>query len=421
MTIRISKHTAVSLACACLTASVVWAGRLATHFNSGLPAGTRRRKLIKGSATATFCCLMLGSAWAQTTNLLINGDFELPVLNAGAYQSLPPASTNLFGWTVDDTPSDGIQFAAAGVFGRSSGSQYVQLTGGVGYGPGGGIRQTIPTTPGVQYIISLSVASRQGGAIEGQITFGGTNIPISFTGTTFPTLSWAATATDSSTLVDITGNPVSTSQQLLIDNATVFLGVPAAILLGPTNTTVFSSQTASFYMNCTGTPPIWVQWYSNNIVVSGSALTAGATGSTYTTPATTLANNGDVYKVAISNVISGGLVFSTNATLTVNAGVLVTSVGTSGQTNKVTVIFTRPVQNIGTYTIPGLTVFSQAYGATQNQVVLTTSPMPPDTTYTLTIAGEKSTDVPAQALAPTDPLSISFRQGGGAFCTTFIP
>ena len=40
------------------------------------------------------------------------------------------------------------------------------------YGSGGGISQTISTTPSADYIISIDVASRSGVAVTGQFKFG---------------------------------------------------------------------------------------------------------------------------------------------------------------------------------------------------------------------------------------------------------
>ena len=64
-------------------------------------------------------------------------------------------------------------------------------------------------------------------------------------------------------------------------------------------------------MAATGTAPLGYQWRKNGANVSG------ATSSSYTTPATTTADNGAQFSVVVSN--SAGSVTSNNATLTVNA------------------------------------------------------------------------------------------------------
>ena len=63
-------------------------------------------------------------------------------------------------------------------------------------------------------------------------------------------------------------------------------------------------------MRATGTAPLSYQWEKN-----GANIT-GATSASYTTPATTLADNGALFAVIVSNDV--GSVTSNNATLTVN-------------------------------------------------------------------------------------------------------
>lgn len=80
----------------------------------------------------------------------------------------------------------------------------------------------------------------------------------------------------------------------------------------PAGVTVQEGQSAQFTVGATGTGPLSFQWMRNGQIV---AIT---TTPTYTTPATTVANdNGAVYSVSISN--GGGTVTSAMATLTVVA------------------------------------------------------------------------------------------------------
>ena len=94
---------------------------------------------------------------------------------------------------------------------------------------------------------------------------------------------------------------------------TLTVAAPAgpAITSQPSNQTVAAGSTALFSVTATGAAPLTYQWSKN-----GTAIT-GATGSSYTTPATTLADNGAVFKVAVTNAVS--TVTSSNATLTVTA------------------------------------------------------------------------------------------------------
>jgi hypothetical protein len=165
------------------------------------------------------------AVYGGATNLVVNGDFESPVL--ASWAPYPAGSTNIPGWTVDATPSDGVQLGVAGLFANNNGSQNLQLTGGTTYSVGGGLSQTITTTPGETCTVSIDVASRQGGSAVGNFKFGGTNFALSANSKSFTTLTWQVAASGSNTVIDITGNPTSASQQLVIDNVFV---VPTALV-----------------------------------------------------------------------------------------------------------------------------------------------------------------------------------------------
>lgn len=84
---------------------------------------------------------------------------------------------------------------------------------------------------------------------------------------------------------------------------------PPTITVQPANRTVVVGFPATFSVTATSTAAITYQWYKNG------ALIAGATGTTYTTPATTLPDNGALYTVIATN--SAGGTTSAPATLTV--------------------------------------------------------------------------------------------------------
>ncbi len=79
----------------------------------------------------------------------------------------------------------------------------------------------------------------------------------------------------------------------------------------PASQTVTAGQTATFSVVAAGTPPLMYQWQKN-----GTDIT-GATSSSCTTPVTTTADNGELFRVLVSN--AAGNVTSSAATLTVNA------------------------------------------------------------------------------------------------------
>lgn len=88
-------------------------------------------------------------------------------------------------------------------------------------------------------------------------------------------------------------------------------GAPA-ITTQPSNQTVAAGQMATFSVTATGKSPLAYQWSKN-----GSAI-SGATSVTYTTPATTSADNGATFKVTVTNSV--GSTTSNSATLTVTTG-----------------------------------------------------------------------------------------------------
>ena len=117
-------------------------------------------------------------------------------------------------------------------------------------------------------------------------------------------------------------------------------------LIAPTITTqpaaqsVTEGQTATFSVTAAGTAPLIYQWQKNSTDISG------ATSSTYTTPATSITDNGALYSVVVFN--GAGTVISNQATLTVSAATGVPAIGTqpasqtvaAGQTASFSVIAT---------------------------------------------------------------------------------
>jgi glucose/arabinose dehydrogenase len=77
----------------------------------------------------------------------------------------------------------------------------------------------------------------------------------------------------------------------------------------PANQTVSVGSTATLTVSATGSLPLNYQWQKNNVDIPG------ATSNTYTTPATTLSDNGSTYRCVVTNAF--GNATSNNATLTV--------------------------------------------------------------------------------------------------------
>ncbi len=86
---------------------------------------------------------------------------------------------------------------------------------------------------------------------------------------------------------------------------------PPTITMQPSSPTVDPGQTATFTVVASGTAPLSYQWQE-----AGTSV-AGATSASYTTPATTAADNGSQFAVVVSN--SAGSVASNPATLNVSS------------------------------------------------------------------------------------------------------
>ncbi len=103
------------------------------------------------------------------------------------------------------------------------------------------------------------------------------------------------------------GTVTSASATLTVNPAPV----APTITTQPANQTVTAGQTATFTVTAAGTAPLTYQWQKNAVNI------AGATSSSYTTPATTTSDSGSTFKVVVTN--TAGTVTSASATLTVNA------------------------------------------------------------------------------------------------------
>ena len=96
----------------------------------------------------------------------------------------------------------------------------------------------------------------------------------------------------------------------------------------PQDQSVAAGAAATFSVTATGTAPLAYQWSKN-----GTAIT-GATGASYTTPATTGADNGAKFTVTVAN--SAGSQASSAATLTVTAAAAAPSITSQPQSQSVT-------------------------------------------------------------------------------------
>jgi len=155
--------------------------------------------------------------------------------------------------------------------------------------------------------------------------------------------------------------------------------VAPGITAQPVNQTVTVGQTATFSVTATGTAPTY-QWYKGTTAVSG------ATSSSYTTPATAIADSGSTFKVTIINAI--GSVTSSGATLTVND---TTPLATSLVPSSATPPYHSPVNLVPTFSGGTAVVGSAGIGssditaAASSGTSYATPALTSATTYTLTV------------------------------------
>ncbi|HLJ22964.1 MAG TPA: choice-of-anchor D domain-containing protein [Candidatus Acidoferrales bacterium] len=155
----------------------------------------------------------------------------------------------------------------------------------------------------------------------------------SFSGTSFPvTLSGGQSLTGSVTFRPSAGQAYSGTLQFMRSNGSTFSialsgtgsstssAVAPTISSQPASAKITTGQTATFNVAATGTAPMAYQWSKN-----GSPL-SGATSSSYTTPAETMADNSAKFTVAVSN--SAGSATSNAAVLTVSSATVAPAITT---------------------------------------------------------------------------------------------
>jgi hypothetical protein len=173
---------------------------------------------------------------------------------------------------------------------------------------------------------TFNVAATGTAPLSYQWQKGGANIP-GATGTSYSTP--ATTLVDSGSKFDVVvtnpaGNVASATATLTVNTAST----GPSITSQPANQSVTVGQTATFSVAATGTAPLNYQWQKGGTNVSG------ARGTSYTTPATTLADSGSKFSVVVTN--TAGSATSNAATLTVSAAATAPSITTQPANQTVT-------------------------------------------------------------------------------------
>ena len=190
--------------------------------------------------------------------------------------------------------------------------------GGGGSSDGGGSAQVekpaIGTQPADQTVVTGSaatfmVAATGGGTLAYQWKKNGTDIP-GATASTYTTPATSNADHDSRFTVVVTNSAgAATSNAARL--AVTAVAVAPAISSQPASQSVVTGSAATFTVTATGGGTLAYQWKKN-----GSDI-ARATASTYTTPATSIADHGARFSVVVTN--SAGAATSNDASLTVTA------------------------------------------------------------------------------------------------------
>jgi hypothetical protein len=169
---------------------------------------------------------------------------------------------------------------------------------------------------------------------------------------------------------------------------------PLSFINQPMSQTVMEGQPVTFNCTFSGSPPYFLQWFSNAVAI------AGATNPNYTIPNTTRGMNGCAYSITISNLLPSTIT-STNATLTVVSDVTPPTLLAvfSRFSNPVVAVFSEPVSTgtaeaAANYVITNgaaqtVTVMSALLRANDNRIVTltTATALAEGTDYVLVVSG----------------------------------
>ncbi len=230
--------------------------------------------------------------------------------NGGTFTSAPTTNLCSAGTASAVTGTGPWNWTCAGSGGGTTASCSAQLQGS-------GVAPTITTQPRNQGVIvgataTFTVVSTGTAPLSYQWSKSGTAIggATSSSYTTPATVSSDNGATFTVKVTNVAGSQTSNA-------ATLTVSVPPSIATQPQNQTVSVGSMATFSVVATGTAPLSYQWSKKGTVISG------ATGSSYTTPATVSGDNGATFTVKVTNV--AGNQTSSAATLTVNLPPSITS------------------------------------------------------------------------------------------------
>lgn len=188
---------------------------------------------------------------------------------------------------------------------------------------------------------------------------------------------------------------------------------PPVIAQQPTNISVVEFSAATFAVRLQRNIGMVYQWYRGGVAI------VGATNSSVTLSSVTLADSGSAFSCNITNAL--GWTNTASATLTVipdTTRPTIAAAGNVGDLQVAFVTFSEPVEpasatNVANYSISGgIAVLRAVFGFDGRTIILTTSPMAANSTYTVTV-----NNVRDRATTPNTILANSTR----SFSTTVRP
>jgi Immunoglobulin domain/Immunoglobulin I-set domain len=178
--------------------------------------------------------------------------------------------------------------------------------------------------------------------------------------------------------------------------------IAPTITTQPASQTVQAGDSGTFTVAATGTGPLSYQWYLNGVAI------IGATGTTYTTPATSTGNTGGVYTVTVTN--AAGLATSVAATLTVTSS---TPIAASLVPSSATPPYKGTVQLVPTFSNGTAVIGSAGVGSSDITASAVsggsyaTPALTAGKTYTLTVTGPKGDVVSTTCIVAPTPVTIT--------------
>ena len=196
--------------------------------------------------------------------------------------------------------------------------------------------------------------------------------------------------------------PNGTIEEPIPNNRLLVYGLgPPVIAQQPSNLSVVESGTATFTVLLQRMIGSRFQWHRNGVAIPG------ATNNNLSFGPVSLADSNTTYFCGITNALGG--TNSSSALLTVipdTTKPTINTVGNLGEPQVVFVVFSEPVEaatatNAANYAISGgITVIRAVFGPDNRTVILTTTPMALNTTYTLTVNNVRDRASTPNAILP---------------------